>query len=80
MESRLDGLLVRNRNHALLDLALAALLLVTVVFTGVTLGAQLPKLGSSRRAVPAAIAGTASDAGRSESAQAALAPASPSGA
>jgi len=51
--NRLDGVLERNRKHLVRDFALAAFLLVALLFTGLTFGAQLPKLSMARTTAPA---------------------------
>jgi len=45
--SRLDAVLTRNRKHLIRDLALAAFLPLAVLFAGVAVGSQLPKLSSA---------------------------------
>ncbi|HTE52835.1 MAG TPA: hypothetical protein VK698_18405 [Kofleriaceae bacterium] len=55
--SRLDGLLDRNRKSRVVDLALAAIFPIALFLSGMTLANELPKLGSApKAAVPAATA------------------------
>jgi hypothetical protein len=59
-QSRLDGVLVRNRKSLMLDLALAAFLPIGLVFSGMAVGAELPKLSPVEKAAPAPVELTAS--------------------
>ena len=54
MTNRLDSVLSRNRKHLARDLALAAFLPLFVLFTGMSVGAQLPALSGAPQ--PAAVA------------------------
>jgi hypothetical protein len=57
-QNRLEGVLARNRKHLVLDLALAALFLMALVFTGLTFGHQLPKLSMAPQAAAVEMART----------------------
>ena len=43
-ENRLEGVLIRNRKHLVVDLALAVFFLMALLFSGFAFGAELPKL------------------------------------
>jgi hypothetical protein len=47
--TRLDGVLDRNRRSRLMDLAVAAIFPVAMLISGMTLASELPKLGVAER-------------------------------
>jgi hypothetical protein len=47
MKSRLDNVLSRNRTHRLRDLAIAAVLPMVFLFSGMSVSSQLPALTSA---------------------------------
>jgi hypothetical protein len=51
--NRLENVLTRNRKHLVLDVALAAFFLMTLLFSGLAFGAELPKLSMAAKAAPA---------------------------
>lgn len=55
--NRLEGVLDRNRKHIVLDLCGAAFLVVVLLFSGLTIGAELSVL-SSTGSIPVASAAT----------------------
>jgi hypothetical protein len=59
MNKRFDGVLSRNRKHLARDLALAAFLPVFVLFSGMSVGTQLPALSAAPQ--PAAVADKADE-------------------
>jgi len=58
--NRLEGVLVRNRKHMVVDLSLAAFFLMALLFSGLAFGSQVPKLNAQPdmariRALPASV-------------------------
>jgi hypothetical protein len=51
---RLEGVLLRNRKHIFLDVALAALFPLALLLSGLAVGSQLPKLSAAPRMAPVA--------------------------
>jgi hypothetical protein len=60
--NRLEAVLTRNRKHLVLDVALAAFFLMTLLFSGLAFGAQVPKLSIAAEAVPAQVTPVAASA------------------
>ena len=48
-QSRLEGVLTRNRRQLVLDVALAAVFLMALLLSGLAFGAELPKLSLQPR-------------------------------
>ena len=46
--NRLDGVLIRNRKHLVVDLALAVFFLMALLFSGFAFGSELPKLAPAQ--------------------------------
>jgi hypothetical protein len=50
--NRLDGVLIRNRKHLVVDLALAVFFLMALLFSGFAFGTELPKLAPAQAKAP----------------------------